>query len=209
MLQDLMNSWEGLSASRWLSKLFPWKVVEMLEEMWSVGKRSGEYLIFILKYHNHSLPPGVGIPSMLSSFTLHEGVLFIHIAVSFSIMVSGCHFPFKTAKPPTESRTWVKLLDLSGTRLWDHLLCLPSTAGPDCPASKRNTVKRGNPAPQWTMVESPGAPLCLHLALPLADCTRRSLPGSGVSLAQKAQSAGNLELKVSSSLSTRKENREV
>lgn len=154
-------------------------------------------------------PPSIEIPSVLSSFTLHEGVLFIHIAVSFSIMVSGCHFPFKTAKPPTESRTWVKLLDLSGTRLWDHLLCLPSTAGPDCPASKRNTVKRGNPAPQWTMVESPGAPLCLHLALPLADCTRRSLPGSGVSLAQKAQSAGNLELKVSSSLSTRKENREV
>ena len=33
MLQDLMNSWEGLSASRWLLKLFPWKVVEMLEEM--------------------------------------------------------------------------------------------------------------------------------------------------------------------------------
>ena len=33
MLQDLMRAWEGLSASCWLSKLFPWKVVEMLEEM--------------------------------------------------------------------------------------------------------------------------------------------------------------------------------
>ena len=33
MLQDLMHSWEGFSASCWLLKLFPWKVVEMLEEM--------------------------------------------------------------------------------------------------------------------------------------------------------------------------------
>ena len=33
MLQDLMNSWEGLSASYWLSKFFPWKVAEMLEDM--------------------------------------------------------------------------------------------------------------------------------------------------------------------------------
>ena len=72
-------------------------------------------------------------------------------------------FSFKTAKPPTESRTWVKLLDLSGTPLWDHLLCLPSTAGPDCPASQRNTVNRGNPAPQWTMVETPGVPLSVYL----------------------------------------------
>ena len=42
-------------------------------------------------------PPSVEIPSVLSSFTLHEGVLSIHIAVSFSIMVSGCQFPLTTA----------------------------------------------------------------------------------------------------------------
>ena len=66
-------------------------------------------------------------------------------------------------KPPTKSGTWVKVLDLSDTLLWLHLLCLPSTAGPDCPASQRNTVNRGNPAPQWTMVETPGAPLSVYL----------------------------------------------
>ena len=66
--------------------------------MWySVGKRSDNYLILTLKYHNHSLPPSVEIPSVLSSFTLHEGVLSSHIAVSFSIMVSGCQFPLTTA----------------------------------------------------------------------------------------------------------------
>ena len=47
-------------------------------------------------------------------------------------------------KPPTKSRTWVKVLDLSDNLLWLHLLCLPGTAGPDCPASQRNTVNRGN-----------------------------------------------------------------
>ena len=72
------------------------------------------------------------------------------------------NFPLH-CKPPTESRTWEKVLDLSETLLWLHLLCLPSTAGPDCPASQRNTVHRGNPAPQWTMVETPGAPLSVYL----------------------------------------------
>ena len=65
--------------------------------MWySFGKRSGNYLILTLKYHNHSLPPSVEIPSVLS-FTLNEGVLSIHTAVSFSITVSGCQFPLRTA----------------------------------------------------------------------------------------------------------------
>lgn len=42
-------------------------------------------------------PPSVETPSMLSSFTLHEGVLSIQTAVSFSITVSGCQFPLKPA----------------------------------------------------------------------------------------------------------------
>ena len=209
MLQDLMNSWEGLSASRWLLKLFPWKVVEMLEEM-VVSRQEVRWISYLYTQISQSFTS--------SRCRNPQHALLIHSAWRCPLHSYSCfilHYgfwlslSFKTAKPPTESRTWVKLLDLSGTPLWDHLLCLPSTAGPDCPASKRNTVNRGNPAPQWTMVESPGAPLCLHLALPRADCTRRSLPGSGVSLAQKAQSAGNLELKVSSSLRTLKENREV
>ena len=68
--------------------------------------------------------------------------------------------------PPTKNRTWEKVLDLSETLLWLHLLWLPSTAGPDCPASQRNTVHRGNSAPQWTMVETPGAPLSVYLGSP-------------------------------------------
>ena len=34
-------------------------------------------------------PPSVEIPSVLSSFTLHEGVLSIHTAVSFSITLAA------------------------------------------------------------------------------------------------------------------------
>ena len=73
------------------------KIVEKLNTWYSVGKSSGEYLILTLKYHNRSLPPGVEIPSVLSSFTLHEGVLSTHTAVFFSITVSGCQFPLTTA----------------------------------------------------------------------------------------------------------------
>ena len=126
--------------------------------MWySGGERLGEYLILTLKYHSHSLPPSVEILILLLihyawKCPLHSySCVLLHYGFWLSISPYAC-------KPPTKSRTWVKVLDLSDTLLWLHLLCLPNTAGPDCPASQRNTVNRGNPAPQWTMVETPGAP---------------------------------------------------
>ena len=49
-----------------LWNFFPWKTIaEMLEAWYSVGKKSGEYRILTVKYHNHSLPPSVEIPISL------------------------------------------------------------------------------------------------------------------------------------------------
>ena len=101
-----------------------------------------------------------------------QRALLIHSAWRCPLQSYSCvllHYGFwlsispYNSKPPTKSRTWVKVLDLSDTLLWLHLLCLPSTASPDCPASQRNTVNRGNPTPQWTTVETPGAPLSVYL----------------------------------------------
>ena len=53
------------------------------------------------------------------------------------------NLPIRQQSHQPKSRTWVNVLGLSDTLLWFYPLCLKSTAGPDCPASQRNTVNRG------------------------------------------------------------------
>ena len=54
------------------------------------------------------------------------------------------NLPFRQQSQQPKSRTWVNVLGLSDTLRWLYPLCLKGTAGPDCPASQRNTVNRGN-----------------------------------------------------------------
>ena len=166
MFQDFMNSWEGFSASCWLWHFFRWKTIaEMLEDM----VFSCQEVRWISNPHTQISQSFTSSQCRNPYFSLHS--LCMKASSPFRQLCPSplqflvVNFPLH-CKPPTESRTWEKVLDLSETLLWLHLLCLPSTAGPDCPASQRNTVHRGNSAPQWTMVETPGAPLSVYLGSP-------------------------------------------
>ena len=158
-----MNSWEGFSASCWFWYSVPGK---SCKDAWRRG---------IQLARGQCDYPHTQIPQSFTSsrcrnpyfsphsFCMKASSPFRQLCPPLQFLV--VNFPLY-CKPPTKSRTWEKVLDLSETLLWLHLLCLPSTAGPDCPASQRNTVHRGNPAPQWTMVEAPGAPLSVYLGSP-------------------------------------------
>ena len=203
-----MNSWEGFSASCCLWNFFCWKtIVEMLEDV-VFSWREVRWLSYSHTQISQSLTSSQCRNPYFSPHSLCMKVSSPFRQLCPPLWFLVVNFPLY-CKPPTKSRTWEKVLDLSETLLWLHLLCLPSTAGPNCPGSQKNTVHRWNPAPseQWWRLQ--GLLWASTWALARADCTRKSSPCSGISLAQKAQSTGNLELKISSSLRTWKKNKDV
>ena len=146
-------------------------------EIFFPGKncREAEYMVFSWQELRWVSYPYTQISQSFTSSRCRnpQCALLIHSAWRRPLHSYSCvllHYGFWLSispydcKPTTKNRSWVKVLGLSDTLLWLHPLCLPSTAGPDCPASQRNTENRGNPTPQWTMVETPGAPLSTYLS---------------------------------------------
>ena len=84
--------------------------------------------------------PGSSIHGIFQARVLEWGAIAFSTLLRFLVV----NLPLRQQSHQPKSRTWVNVLGLSDTLLWLHPLCLKSTAGPDCPASQRNTLNRGN-----------------------------------------------------------------